>query len=63
MLAQHVYRGADLTPALRRQRYVTPPDSPGQVKALSLPERGSLSSSHPINQPAGRIMSAIHSEP
>ena len=45
-----LYRGADLAPALR-QRYVTPPNSPGQVKALSLPERGSLSLSHPNQQP------------
>jgi len=33
-----LYRRAHLAPALRRQRYVTPPDSPGKVKALSPPE-------------------------
>jgi hypothetical protein len=29
------------------------------VKALSLPERGSLSSSHPINQSAGRVLPGL----
>ena len=40
MLARMLYRGAHLAPALRRQRYVTPPDSLGKVKALSPPQRG-----------------------
>jgi len=37
----------------------TPPDSPGRVKALSLPKWGSLSLSHLINQPAGRVVSGL----
>jgi hypothetical protein len=41
MLARMLYRGPHLAPALRRQRYVTPPDSPGKARHSHLPSGGS----------------------
>lgn len=62
-----LYRGADLAPALQRQRYVTPPDSPGRVKIRStLAARAGKLEFVPSYQPAGwprSVWSAIHSEP
>src|ERR1700733_10816707 len=52
---------ADLAPALRRQRYVTPPDSPGEG---TLASRAGKLEFVPSYQPAGwprSVWSAIHS--
>jgi hypothetical protein len=62
MLARMRYRGAHLAPAIRRQRYVTPPDCLGKVMALSPPQRGlEFRPIVPSNQRG--VRSAIHSEP
>jgi hypothetical protein len=56
ILARMLYRGPQLVPALRRRRYVTPPDSVGMAKALLPLERPRVLP-HTANQPASRVVS------